>query len=121
MAGPPLARGQLRRADAATALYCASRLVLARTHRRRTERDVDLVHVVMGVAMAGLLVSWLAPPRAASGRSSWGGGWFGWPAWYAARPPVLPDVTGTATRRSHHVPHLMMSGTMVYMLLAPAR
>ena len=39
------------------AAYCASRLVVARWWRRPTDVDTDGAHVVMGVAMAGMLVA----------------------------------------------------------------
>ena len=37
------------------AVYCASRLVVARLIHRRTHYSVDAVHTAMGVAMAGML------------------------------------------------------------------
>jgi hypothetical protein len=39
-----------------TAGYCMTRLAGARLRRRPTVPDLDISHVVMGVAMAGLLV-----------------------------------------------------------------
>jgi hypothetical protein len=109
----------------ATAAYCASRLIIARAQRRAHERDVDLVHTVMGVAMAGMLVSWLNPLPDGVWAVMFGAGtgWFGWRAWQArqARPgrQGRTDVTGTAqSPHRHHVPHLVMCGAMVYMLLA---
>ncbi len=39
-----------------TAIYCASRLVISRRQHRPTDHQVDGVHVLMGVAMAGMLV-----------------------------------------------------------------
>ena len=61
MTGPSWLAGILAVIMIATAGYCASRLIIARAHRRKDDRDVDLVHTVMGVAMAGMLVSWLNP------------------------------------------------------------
>ena len=61
MTGPSWLAGILAAIMIATAGYCASRLIIARAHRRREEHDADLVHTVMGVAMAGMLVSWLNP------------------------------------------------------------
>ena len=52
------------------AAYCASRLVVARWWRRPTDVDSDGVHVVMGVAMAGMLVTGLRFLPLASGRRS---------------------------------------------------
>ena len=40
----------------AIAAYCAIRPVAARRWHRTTERDCDAAHVLMGVAMAAVLV-----------------------------------------------------------------
>ncbi|HUY47529.1 MAG TPA: DUF5134 domain-containing protein [Streptosporangiaceae bacterium] len=103
-----------------TAVYCASRLVIARTQRRPTEHDVDLVHVVMGVAMAGMLVPRIGPLWRGS---PWSGAWalvFGastaWFAWRTVQAYRCTGRLGPAGR--HHLPHLIMCGAMVYMLLA---
>src|ERR1700758_3185553 len=37
------------------AVYCAARLAVAAAWRRETELDTDVVHLLMGVAMAGTL------------------------------------------------------------------
>jgi len=112
-----------------TALYCAGRLVLTWTQRRPTEPDVDLVHVLMGVAMAGILVPRLVPlpGPAQPGGAVWAGAWslvFGLAtAWFAGRVALSYRATGRLRPAgSHHLPHLIMSGTMVYMLatVAPA-
>ena len=54
----------------AVAAYCAGRLVVARWRRRPTDVDSDGMHVVMGVAMAGMLVTGL---RCVVGRRLGGG------------------------------------------------
>ncbi len=56
MAGPAWLAGLLAVVMIATAVYCASRLAVAWRRRRPTEYDVDAVHVLMGVAMAEMLV-----------------------------------------------------------------
>ena len=97
------------------AAYCASRLVVARWWRRPTDVDTDGVHVVMGVAMAGMLVAglrfgsfglWEAVFAAAAG-------WFGW-RFVRARhgAPLSP------WRCPQPVPHLVECGAMLYMYLA---
>jgi hypothetical protein len=111
-----------------TAGYCASRLILARTEQRPTERDIDLVHVLMGLAMAGMLVPRLTP---LGGRSLWdatwgAGGWaivFGaFAVWFGWRISRFYRAAGRLTPASaHHLPHLVMSGAMVYMLVAVTR
>ncbi len=45
----------------AVAAYSAGRLVAARRWSRPTHRDVEVSHILMGTAMAGMLVSDLNP------------------------------------------------------------
>jgi len=99
------------------AVYSASRLAVSRLRGRPTELDADCVHVLMGVAMAGMLVSrlrllpdiaWLAAFGAAAA-------WFGWQA-LRGRGPRSPGVL----RCRYPVPHLAECAAMIYMLL-PAR
>jgi hypothetical protein len=122
MTGPPWLAGILAVTMIATAGYCASRLIIARANRRKDERDVDLVHTVMGVAMAGMLVSWLNPLPDVVWAVMFGAGtgWFGWRAWRARRGRQRrTDVADSdQSPHRHHVPHLVMCGAMVYMLLA---
>jgi hypothetical protein len=103
-----------------TSAYCASRLVIARAARHREERDVDLVHMVMGVAMAGMLVSWLnpLPDRVWAAMFGAAAGWFGWRAWPGRQAPAAAAAGDGRPSHGHHVPHLVMCGAMVYMLLA---
>jgi Domain of unknown function (DUF5134) len=121
--GPSWLAGILAVTMLATAAYCASRLVIARAHRRPDERDVDAVHTVMGVAMAGMLVSWLnpLPDRVWAVMFGAATGWFGWQAWRGRRSGPAPAAGLGAAARSphrHHLPHLVMCGAMVYMLVA---
>jgi Domain of unknown function (DUF5134) len=101
-----------------TAVYCASRLVVAAAQRRATEHDVDLVHIVMGVAMAGMLVPRINPLWSSAWAVVFGAAtaWFGWRVFRGYRL-ARPDRFAHA----HHVPHLVMSGAMVYMLSAASR
>ncbi|MGH3122231.1 MAG: DUF5134 domain-containing protein [Streptosporangiaceae bacterium] len=119
MRGPSWLAGILAVIMIATAAYCATRLIIARAHRRPDERDVDLVHTVMGVAMAGMLVSWLNPLPDGVWAVMFGAGtgWFGWRAWRGRRDRAPEPGTGRPPHH-HHVPHLVMCGAMVYMLLA---
>ena len=118
MRGPTWLAGILAALMIATAAYCASRLVIARARRRADERDVDLVHTVMGVAMAGMLVSWLNPLPDPVWAVMFGAatGWFGWRAWHGR--PARAAAGGGRPSHGHDVPHLVMCGAMVYMLLA---
>jgi hypothetical protein len=111
-----------------TAGYCASRLILARARRRPAERDIDLAHVLMGLAMAGMLV-----PRLTllDGRSLWDTTWWasgwamvfgGFAVWFGWRVGQFYRSAGRLTPAgAHHLPHLVMSGAMVYMLVAVSR
>ncbi|HUC27571.1 MAG TPA: DUF5134 domain-containing protein [Streptosporangiaceae bacterium] len=100
----------------ATAAYCLARLVISWRRGRPTERPVDGVHVVMGVAMAGMLVPGL--------RFFWVGGWeiiFGAGtlgfAWLAVRELRAPK-SGCDRPRHHHLQHVLACAAMVYMLAA---
>jgi hypothetical protein len=89
----------------ATAIYCAGRLVVARVLPLRIERDADMAHLLMGVAMAGMLVRGLhvLPDAVWEAVFAVVAAWFGWRA---------------IRRTGHHLAHLVSAGTMVYMLVA---
>jgi cytochrome b561 len=101
----------------AVAAYCLTRLAVSWWQHRPTDHRVDGIHVLMGVAMAGMLV-----PRL---RVFWAGGWevvFGigtaWFAWLAIR-----EFRGQRTvggRPGHHLQHVLACGAMLYMFLAAA-
>src|SRR5947208_2596098 len=59
MGGPAWLTAIFAAASLAVAVYCAGRLAAARRWQRPTELDTDGAHVVMGVAMAGMLLSGL--------------------------------------------------------------
>lgn len=128
MAGPAWLADGFAAVMLLTALYCAARLVLARTQRRPTEQDVDLTHVLMGVAMAGMLAPRIVPlpgPAQPDG-ALWAGAWslvFGLATvWFAGRIALSYRATGRLRPAgSHHLPHLIMSATMVYMLATVTR
>ena len=84
MAGPAWLADSFAALMLLTALYCAGRLVVTRTWRRPTGQDVDLVHVLMGVAMAGMLApaGLLLPGPVQPGGTIWAGTW----AWSSAWP-----------------------------------
>ena len=121
----------------AVALFSAARLVAARGRRRRCQVDADGVHVVMGVAMAGMLVPGLAvlPEPVWAVIFAAGAGWFGWRAIWVRRlavagpgRPVLsrtrlsrPGLSRPVRSRDccpFPVPHLIDCLAMVYALLA---
>jgi hypothetical protein len=96
-----------------TASYCATRPLTSRVRRRRIEPDADVMHVIMGPAMAAMLAGQL--------NTEWsrvlvfvflaGVAWFGTGAVRAG--------LGPGPRRGspdHHVQHLAACAAMVYML-----
>jgi hypothetical protein len=117
--GPSWLAGGLAVVMIATAVYCVSRLVAAWRWRRPTEYDVDGVHVLMGVGMAGMLVPRLNPAAGSGwdigGAAVFGAAmaWFGWRAIHGYR-------AGRAGPHAvaHHGQHLLASGAMLYMFLA---
>jgi hypothetical protein len=99
----------------ATSIYCAGRLVVSRRRGGGTQHDVDAVHVVMGVVMAGMLAGALS--------FGWSGlwevffavsaAWFGWQS--------ISALVRFRARRgtiSHHVGHLVTSAAMCAMFVA---
>lgn len=109
-----------------TAAYCAGRLAVAWRSRRPTGYAVDLTHILMGSAMAGMLVPGLgfAPAGLWQATFAAAGCWFaaqavrglthrgrvaaqGWPA-AAGHASTGPFV------------HLLACGAMLVMLAAPA-
>jgi len=121
MTGPSWLANFLAAVMIATAVYCFSRLVAAWRWERRTDYDVDGVHMLMGVAMAGMLVPRLNP--------FWDSGWevvFGaataWFGWQTVRGYRDEPAVGRRWA-AHHLQHVVACGAMLYMFLAvaPAR
>jgi len=114
MGGPVWLSGVFAALMLTVAAYCATRLVAARRWRRPTAVDSDGVHVVMGVAMAGMLMSGLRslPTGIWEGVFVVGAGWFGWRMIQARRASTGP------WRCPHPLPHLVECGAMLYMFLA---
>jgi hypothetical protein len=98
----------------AVAAYSAGRLIFSRLWRRPTELDADGLHVVMGVAMAGMLEPRLGPlPRGAwAAVFAAAAAWF---AWRAVRARQRGASGGALSQ--HPVPHLVECAAMVYMLV----
>jgi hypothetical protein len=115
MAGPSWIAAVLAVVMIATAIYCAGRLTAARLWRRFTEVDTDSVHVVMGVAMAGMLLPGLSPLPGAVWEAVFGAA-AAWFAYRAVRSRLRRDAAASRWRCSHPVPHLVESAAMVYML-----
>ena len=99
------------------AAYSATRLVAAPRWNRAAELDADGVHVVMGVAMAGMLAPALsfAPARLWQAFFAAAGAWFAWQFLRTRRGTRLG-----AWRCPHPLPHLIECAAMVLMLALPA-
>jgi Domain of unknown function (DUF5134) len=118
MTGPSWLAKTLAAVMIVTAAYCFSRLVTAWRSKRRTDYDVDGVHILMGVAMAGMLVPRLNP----FWDSGWevifvaAAAWFGWQTFQGYRNELAVGRRWVA----HHLQHVVACGAMLYMFLAVA-
>jgi Domain of unknown function (DUF5134) len=97
------------------ATYCAGRLAVARRWQRPTELDTDAGHVLMGLAMAGLLVSRLRLLPAAAWEPIFAAGaaWFAWQLLRSRR-----RTAAASWRCLHPAPHLVECAAMLYMFFA---
>jgi hypothetical protein len=105
----------------AVAVYSAGRLVTAHAWSRPTHEDVDVAHILMGTAMAGMLVSDLNPIPSGLWELVFSvlAAWFVWRCYQFVKDPT----TGLAYdkhvhRLSRRLIHLVMSLAMLYMYLA---
>jgi Domain of unknown function (DUF5134) len=118
MTGPSWLAKMLAAVMIVTAAYCFSRLVMAWRSKRRTDYDVDGVHILMGVAMAGMLVPRLNPFWDSGWEAIFGASvaWFGWQTIRGYRNEL------TVGRRwlAHHLQHVVACGAMLFMFLAVA-
>jgi hypothetical protein len=115
MTGPGWLDGVFAALMMLVAICCAARLAIGRIRGRATELDADVLHVLMGVAMAGMFEPRLNPLPAFAWRVVFAAAaaWFVWQAIRArARTP------SRASRCAHPVPHAVECAAMVYMLLA---
>ncbi len=105
----------------AIALYSAGRLVAARAWSRPTHRDVDVAHVLMGTAMAGMLVSDLNPIPIGVWEVTFSSlaAWFVWRCYQFVKDPTTGiGYQQHVHRLSRRLIHLVMSLAMLYMYLA---
>jgi hypothetical protein len=95
------------------AATCAARLVISKARSRATEADADALHVLMGVAMAGMLEPRLGVVPAVAWQAMFASAtaWFGWQAFRTRRRPP------GRWRCAHPAPHAVECAAMVYMLL----
>jgi uncharacterized protein DUF5134 len=114
MGGPAWLTAIFAAASLAVAVYCAGRLVVARRGHRPTELDTDGAHVIMGVAMAGMLVSGLRTLPSAIWEVVFAAAavWFGYRMLQGRR-----GAQASPWRSSHPLPHLVECAAMVFMFL----
>jgi Domain of unknown function (DUF5134) len=100
------------------AAISAARLVDARPWQRGSAfLDTDVAHLLMGIAMAGMLASSLTTLS----NSAWVVIFAALTAWFAGRVVVDARANGArALAGGHCAPHLVHSGAMVYMFAALA-
>jgi len=129
MAGPGWLTGLLAAVMLTVAAYNATRLAAALRWGRAAELDAEGVHVVMGVAMAGMLTPGLsfAPARLWQAIFAAAGAWFAWQFLRTRRGPADGPADGPANgtalgpwRCPHPLPHLIECAAMVLMLALPA-
>ena len=107
-----------------TAAYCAGRLAVAWRSRRPTGYTVDLTHVLMGTAMAGMLVPRLSFAPAGLWQLTFAatGCWFTTQALrsrhHRATAKARPSAPGHAA--TGPLVHILACGAMLLMLAAPA-
>ena len=98
MSGPAWLAGGLAMLMIVIAVYCAGRLAVSRLRGRNTERDTDALHVLMGVAMAGMFEPRLTPVPVTAWRAVFAAA-AAWFAWQAIRPGRRPAAHAARTRR----------------------
>ena len=114
-----------------TAAYCAGRLAVAWRSRRPTGYAVDLTHILMGSAMAGMLVPGLgfAPAGLWQATFAAAGCWFAAQAVRGLTRGGLGPAQGWPGAAGHTAAghtaagpfvHLLACGAMLVMLAAPA-
>jgi len=104
----------------AVSTYCSARLLLARHMRRRINVDINIAHVSMGVAMAGMLVPALTTLPTGLWEAVFVGlaAWFGWQSTVFVARHVGEGPPGDLHHVSHYLTHLVMSCAMLYMYFA---
>jgi len=95
----------------------AGRLLVSRSWSGQApDADIDAAHILMGVAMAGMLASGLRtlPNGAWVAVFAVVTAWFGWRVVTEARTASTASAMGSG----HHVPHLIHGAAMIYMFVA---
>jgi hypothetical protein len=115
MGAPAWLTGSFAALMLTVATYCAGRLAVTRRWQRPTELDTDAGHVLMGLAMAGLLVARLRIMPAATWEAVFASGtaWFAWQLVESRRRTAAPSW-----QCLHPAPHLVECAAMLYMFFA---
>ncbi len=120
MGGPRLLSDMLAVVVLVTSGYCFSRLVVARLWHRSMHYDVNMAHVAMGTAMAGMFVTSLRTLPA----SLWEVLFSCLMAWFALRVIAFVRRSGLSGwdgdrvhQVSHYATHFVMALAMLYVLL----
>jgi hypothetical protein len=117
MIGPSWLADVLAAVVLSVALFSAGRLIASRRRQRQGEVDADGVHLLMGVAMAGMFV----PSLATLPNPVWEVIFAGGAAWFAWRSVKLRRVSFLRPRGQcceYPVPHLVDCLAMLYVLWA---
>lgn len=105
-----------------TAAYAATRLLTAWSWHRRLHYDVEVTHVLMGAAMAGMLAPALDTGVAGTWEVVFGtlAVWFTWKtALCLVRGDQANGGDAHPHRATHYFSHAVMSYGMLYMYLTP--
>lgn len=108
----------------ASTVYAIIRIVVSVVSRKATDYSIEICHGLMGLSMAGMLIPGLGIVQPGASTIVWiilsalVTVWFIVSAvsdLVVAHPERVDHV-----RRLHHLPHIVLSGAMVYMLAAMA-
>ena len=115
MGAPAWLTGSFAALMLTVATYCTGRLAVTRRWRRPTELDTDAGHVLMGLAIAGLLVARLRILPAATWEAVFAvaAAWFTWQLARSRR-----RTAAASWRCLHPAPHLVECVAMLYMFFA---
>ena len=100
------------------AAYSIGRIIYARRARKRTDYEVDASNSLMGISMAGMLLPGLGIVTPGPSTALWIGLWILAAVWFAISIILRAGRNSSSRVRRHHLPHLIFSLAMVYMLAA---
>ena len=113
MSGPAWLTGGFAALMILVAACSAGRLAVFRARGKDTELDTDGLHLLMGVAMAGMLEPGLSPVPGTIWRAVFAAAG----AWFAGQAIRTRNGRAGGSRCAHPAPHAVECAAMVYMLL----